>query len=180
MWIEERLRLTVSHHHHGVKPPVPEGTGLPSLHRWGFLFLHLKSKPGPDSQQSSTPSLPPLPPLSLSLPPSLHLPLFFFFFFYNTCPVLLSPALSGSTNKPKSLISNRLCFNGWTRPLLMVPSRAVVFMRTVHSDEFIILFSQLCKWELSESSNRGCLHQRLILRRKILLRTDDATQRCNM
>lgn len=53
MWIEEGLKLTVSHHRHGVKPPVPGGTRLPSLHQWGFLFLHLKSKPGPSSQQSS-------------------------------------------------------------------------------------------------------------------------------
>lgn len=66
MWIEEGLQLTVSHHRHGVKPPVPGGTGLPSLHHWGFLFLHLKSKPGLGSQQSSTPSLSPL-----SLSPSL-------------------------------------------------------------------------------------------------------------
>lgn len=66
MWIEERLRLAVSHHRHGVKPPVPGGTGLPSLHHWGFLFLHLKSKPGLGSQQSSTLSLS-LSSLSLTL-----------------------------------------------------------------------------------------------------------------
>lgn len=68
MWIEEGLQLTVSHHRHGVKPPVPGGTGLPSLHHWGFLFLHLKSKPGPGSQQSSAVCLFSLG-RSLSLPP---------------------------------------------------------------------------------------------------------------
>lgn len=52
------VRLTVSHHRCGVKPTVPAGSGLPSLHCWGFLFLHLKSKAEPGSQQSSTPSLP--------------------------------------------------------------------------------------------------------------------------
>lgn len=53
MWLEERWRLVVTHRYHGVKPPIPGGTRFPSLQHWGFLLLHLKSKPGPSSQQSS-------------------------------------------------------------------------------------------------------------------------------
>lgn len=72
MWTVEGSRLMVSHHRHGVKPPVPGGTRLASLHHQGFLFLHLKSKPRPglhNNPSLTLLSLPSITFLPFSLPP---------------------------------------------------------------------------------------------------------------